>query len=291
MKRSVWNVALSGLKCHSTVFFMAIALSGSACAHERIFDVHANVEITRDALIEVLSSSEEVIVGEKHDTASIQNAEAKLFSDYARVRKERITLAWEFWNWSEKAALDSAYAKFQRDKITGQEFMNGVFGGKNSEPTYVRLIEAAKAAGADVLATNLTREEKATVTRGGLGALNPSLLPPGFELGDANYLERFTAAMGGHGAPAISNYFAAQSLVDDVAAMHVARDRSTLSVFLVIGCFHTRYFGGVWQRMVKRSPGKSLTLIEIADSGDETDWETIMHDPKYGAVADYLILE
>lgn len=261
-----------------------------ACASERIFDVKENKVIKREDFLSKISEADELIVGEKHDTATIQNAEARLFTDFTNSRRARVTFAWEFWNWSEREVLETNFFKFRSGEITGDAFLRSVFGDKNPEKTYLPLMEAVKHSGADILATNLTRTEKAPVVQKGIGALNPSLLPPGFEMGGADYRERFTEFMKEHtDTNRIENYFAAQSLVDDVAAYHFVEHRKTPTSFLVIGNFHTRYFDGVWKRIEKRSPRRARILLEIADPEDESDWPGVLHHPKYGSVADYVI--
>lgn len=271
-------------------FLLLGALVQTACASERILDVRKNREITRQELIETLSKADELIVGEKHNTQSIQDSEARLFRDYAEARRERVTFAWEFFDWSEKAKLDDVYKKFRSNEMTTDAFLKVMFGEKNSNLTYAPLLDAVKAAGADILPTNLSRAEKAPVLKDGIGAVDPKLLPPGFEEGGLNYRERFIEAMGGHGDPTkLPNYFSAQCLVDDSVALHIARDRTTRSVFLVIGEFHASYFDGVWKRTSVRSGERIRTLVRIVNPEDETDWEPILHHEKYGDVADFVI--
>lgn len=269
---------------------LGILSTASACAHERIHDVRAARDITREEFLSRLESSEILVVGEKHSTDSIQAAEARLLTDFAGLKRRRVTFAWEFWNWVDQPKLEAHYGKFRSGQIDGAAFQRAMFGEKNPELTYLPLVEAAKAVGADVLATNLTRAEKAPVVKDGIGALDPKLLPPGYEAGSANYRERFFEAAGGHGDPAkLENYFQAQCLVDDVVAYHLERDRPTSATFLVIGGFHSRYFDGVWTRIGARLGEKARTLVEIADPEDEKDWETVLRHPKYGPVADFVI--
>jgi uncharacterized iron-regulated protein len=280
------------MKLSKYAMFVALAFSllQTACASERIFDIGSDRYVSRDVLLARMATVDDVVVGEKHDTASIQNSEARLFADFARGRRSRVTFAWEFWNWSERATLEANYAKFRGGEITGEAFLRAVFGDKNPELTYLPLMEAVKAFGADVLATNLTRAEKAPVVQRGLGALDPKLLPPGFALGGAGYYARFAKDMDGHATPEeLGNYFAAQSLVDDVAAYHFVEHRTTPSAFLLIGNFHTRYFDGVWRRIEARAGDRTRLLVEIADPGDETSWETVLHHPKYGRSSDFII--
>ncbi len=269
---------------------LALFSVSTACAHEQIVDVRTLREIPRTELLARLADAETVVVGEKHSTPSIQNAEARLFADYAGGRPGRTTLAWEFWNWSERGKLENVYHRYLVDETTGTEFLQAMFGVKNPELTYLPLIEAAKSARAEVMATNLSRAEKAPVVEGGLAALDPVHLPPDFVMGGASYRERFLEAAGGHGDPrTIENYFISQCLVDDVAAYHVTEHRPTPSLFLVIGGFHSRYFDGVWKRIEERAGHQRSVLIEVADPGDEDDWKTVLNHPRFGPVADYVI--
>lgn len=271
---------------------LTVSLLQTACASERIFDVAARRYVTREAMLARVNAADDVVVGEKHDTKTIQDAEARLFRDFAGSRRSRVSFAWEFWNWTDRATLEANYARFRTGELTGEGFLRAVFGEKKPEPTYLPLMNAVKEFGADVIATNLTREEKAPVVRGGIAALDPKLLPPGFALGGAEYFERFSAEMGadGHASPEQTrNYFAAQSLVDDVVAYHFVEHRRTPSAFLVIGNFHTRYRDGAFRRIATRSPNRDRVLVEIADPEDEASWGAVIHHPKYGDLADFVI--
>jgi uncharacterized iron-regulated protein len=271
--------------------FLVVSLVQSASASERIFDVRERREIPREEFLLRIAGVDELVVGEKHDTPSVQNAEARLFAEFAKQRKTPVTFAWEFWNWSDRYKLDSVYREFADGIIDGKKFLRWMFGQSNPQLTYLPVMEAVKRAGAKVLPLNLTRDEKAPVVQGGISRVDPELLPPGFEMGGKGYLARFIAAMGGHGDPTmIANYFAAQCLVDDVAAFHFARDRETGDGFMIIGGFHSRYFDGVWKRLEKRSPGRSRLLVEIGEIGDEQDWEAVMNHEKFGPAADFVIL-
>lgn len=274
-----------------TVFFLGFATLQTACAAEKIFDLRERKVLTREQLFEKVGQYEEVIVGEKHNSPAVQEAEAALFTGYAKARREKVTFAWEFWSWSDKKILDAAYAKYSVGEITGLQFLETFSDATGPLDTYLPLIEAVKAAGADVLPTNLSRAEKEPVVNFGIGALDPALLPAGFQLGSSGYWDRFIEAMGGgHASPKMRNYFAAQCLVDDVAALHFSRDRTTRSAFLVIGDFHTRYFDGVWRRIEKRSSAKSRVLVQISEISDENDWGSILASEKYGFAAEYVIL-
>jgi uncharacterized iron-regulated protein len=259
-------------------------------AQELILDLRNQQLLKREDFYSRLAEVEEVIVGERHNDQAIQDAQAALFAGYAKARGEKVTFAWEFWNRSEQAKLDEAYARYRSDEMDGTLFLKAVFSESNPQLTYLPLMEAVKEAGADVLATNLTRAEKAPVVRGKFDEMDRALIPAGFSMGSGHYYTRFAEAMGagGHGA-AVYNYFVAQCLTDDVIAHNFATNRSTRSAFLVIGDFHTRYFDGVWSRIEMRSGAKKRVLIQVSRFDDEQDWGSILAHERYGLAADYVI--
>ena len=154
------------------------------------------------------------------------------------------------------------------------------------------MIEATVSLGVKIFGGNLSRDEKAPVVSGGLAALDPKLLPPGFKIGGPSYLERFTEVMSGHATPEqITNYFAAHSLVDDSIAYHLYQDSMTSLNFLVIGAFHSMYSDGVVARLKERNGTSKIANIEIIDSSDYTvqEIEDFYLNDKYGDRADYIV--
>ncbi len=89
----------------------------------------------------------------------------------------------------------------------------------------------------------------------------------------------------------IINYFAAQSLVDDVSAFHLFADSTFDLKFLIIGSFHSMYNDGVVARIKSRNADSLVTNIEVIDSSDYNEQEIgeILKDPKYGNRSDYVL--
>lgn len=271
---------------------MIVGLSVNTSAQaETIYDVREKRPLTRYELLTRLETVDEVIVGEKHNTPKIQSAQARLLDEWVSIRGKSFTFAWEFLNWSEREKIETAFVDFTAGRSDGAAFLQTVFASPTREASYLPLLNVTARLGGQLMATNLSRAEKAPVVRGGIAALDPALLPPDFEMGSENYRARFIEAMGGHGGPAMDNYFAAQSLVDDVVAYHLTNDVSTELAFLVIGDFHTSYFDGTYARLQARAPAKSRILVHISDRSDYRDdeWETILHHPVYGDIADVVI--
>lgn len=264
-----------------------------------IWDVENNQKISEADLAIELEDIQQVIVGETHNTKSVQNAEVDLLRLWLRsqsysISKDSFTFAWEFLNWSDRYLIREVYSRYQDDQMDAAGFLEMIFDSVASVKEYIPLIATVKNFGGNVLATNLSRIEKAPVVEKGLSALDPKLLPPGFELGGKDYFERFEKAMGGHATPEkLKNYFAAQSLVDDVIAMHVTQDTRDENVFLVIGGFHTDYFDGAYNRLSVRDPEAERVLIRVVTASEfenEESFQSYIRHQTYGPVADFVIV-
>lgn len=275
---------------------IAITLLTSSCSFARVngkaYRVVDKQEISRTELIKELSLNDVIIIGEKHYTKEVQKEEARLISDVVAFseKQNQFSFNWEFLNASSQKKTDELFLKVLSQELSVEEFIS-ITQGSDNAALYVPLIEATVRLGGKLYGGNLSREEKAPVTKGGIAALDPKLLPPGFQSGGAAYLERFTQAMGGHGSPEkIQNYFMAQSLVDDSIAYYMSLDQASLK-FLVIGAFHSMYNDGVVVRVKDRLPLSNVANIEIIDSSDykSHELEKIFSDDKFGDRADYII--
>lgn len=259
----------------------------------KVFDGNQKKEIPRSNLLLKLASSQIVVIGEKHYTKAVQDEEGRIIFDVVTLAKkeQQFSLSWEFLNASAQPETENLYNQVLAKEMTSEDFLLKTQGGKNSL-VYSPMITAAASLGGKLFGVNLSREEKAPVTKGGLSALDPKLLPPNFKMGGASYFERFNETMRDHATPdQIKNYFAAQSLVDDVSAYHLLSDSLDSLKFLVIGAFHSMYNDGVVARIKDRDSSISVSNVEIIDASDYTAAElpTILSDEKYGVRADFII--
>jgi uncharacterized iron-regulated protein len=240
-----------------------------------------------------------VVLGEKHDTVAVQAAEARIIEALVEARnlQSHFTVGWEFLNVGDQPAISEDFARYGAGILPGDELLRLSQGG-TANASYLPVLSTTSLLGGALQGVNLTREEKAPVVQGGIAAADPTLVPSGFALGGADYLERFTSVMEGeaHATPAqIGNYFAAQCLTDDVMADRLVHPESenvrpTSLRFLVTGSFHSEYFEGVVARLKARG-AVGLRSIRIFDASDYTASElpSLMNDPKYGPVADYVL--
>ena len=270
-----------------------LILSAHAEWNGKILDVRSKQIISRSELITTLSLNNIIVIGEKHYTKEVQDEEGRIISDVVIFsnKENQFSLFWEFLNASSQNETQSLFNQLIAHEISTSDFLIKTQGSAKAV-VYLPMIEATVGLGGKVFGGNLSRDEKAPVVSGGLAALDPKLLPPGFKLGGPSYLERFTEVMSGHATPEqITNYFAAQSLVDDAIAYHLFQDSTTSLNFLVIGAFHSMYSDGVVARLKERNGSSKIANIEIIDSSDYTaqEIEDLFLNDKYGDRSDYLV--
>jgi uncharacterized iron-regulated protein len=271
-------------KTLSTLFILFLGITNGAHAVV-IYDVKNKKQITRAEFLNQLDGVDQIVVGEKHYDSFILNESSSLMLDWQQRKNQPLTFAWEFLNVNDQARVNENFARVKAGELSAFDFITLVFGLGASEVAYVPMITAALDARAELLAVNLSRAEKASVVTGGISALDPLLLPPGFALGSVQYFERFEAAMGGHTTPEkLANYFAAQCLVDDVSAYRLTHHVQTPLSFLLIGEFHSSFNDGVMERLRIRAPHQKRALIQFVADVSES------YDVKYGALADYLFI-
>jgi uncharacterized iron-regulated protein len=265
----------------------------------RLYDVQQGRFINEAEARAVLAEIRILVLGEKHDTPSVQQQQARAL-DWAVESQalgplDRWTLGWEFLNTQDQSSIDQAWTRFKDAALSAEELMDLLQGAGRSR-SYLPLIYAGARFGGSLLATNLSRSQKAPVLTGGLSALDPSLIPPGFERGGGGYLERFEAAMGSHAPPEqLENYFQAQCLTDDVMAYELLKPRVKFRA-LVVGSFHSDYLDGVVTRLRMRAPDQSILSIRFVDAQDysasELEPDLVLREPvihkRYGALADWI---
>lgn len=280
-------------------FFIALVIGTAAFASEtkwngRVFKLNGRQELTFPQLTQELATNRIIILGENHSTKEVQDMEANIISNVVKLQElsGNFTIAWEFLNVKDQEKIQEQFGLLKEEKISMQDFINTVVGG-NFYSTYAPVIENAVKSSGQLLGINLSREQKQPVSRGGLSAADPSVIPPGYETGSANYLTRFKAEMGDHTPDdKLMNYFDAQCLTDDVMAFHALKNLNTSKTFLIAGHFHTDYNDGVVQRLRSRAPNVLSANVRIVDASEyATDDEltNMMSDSQYGDVADYVV--
>lgn len=266
----------------------------------RIYDVGSKSFLSEAQSREALARVRILVLGEKHDTPVVQLQQARALDWAVDSQKlgplDRWTLGWEFLNASDQAKIDSAWLHFREGQSSAEELMDQLQGQGRSR-SYLPLLLSGVRFGGALAGVNLSRSEKAPVLAGGLSALDPSKIPPGFEMGGMGYRERFETAMsGGHATPEqMERYFEAQCLTDDVLAYELLKSRVAFRA-LVVGSFHSDYQDGVIARLRARAPDQSLLTIRFVDASEyresELSPDLVLREPvehkRYGALADWI---
>lgn len=260
----------------------------------RIFNVKTNTEITNQEYVQDLSQYSVIVLGEKHYTPAVQLAQANTIKNvvFASGKRGTFTTGWEFLNVTAQAQTDTLFSQVRSKEITAEKFLD-ITQDHNPSPSYAPIINVTADLGGQLLGLNLSRTEKDPVTKNGIQALDPKLLPPNFDYGTKGYYERFVEVMeeGGHATPdQIKNYYASQCLVDDTIAYHILKDSRNPLNFIIAGSFHTDFYDGAVNRINVRSPGILMTTVKIVDASDfeEKDLMEELRSDQYGSVADYV---
>jgi uncharacterized iron-regulated protein len=259
--------------------------------NQKIILAKQNREIEISELALNLVFARNVILGEKHNTTSIQMAQARVIESVVELApKDHFTTAWEFLNYSSQVSIDTAFERFKKGEISAKEFLTLTQGSSKYE-SYAPILEVTKKFQGKLIGVNLSRADKDPVVQGGLSNAKPGTIPAQFQLGGAHYLERFITSMQGHATEdQIQNYFAAQCLTDDVIAVQMLADTGADRRFLVVGSFHSDYFDGTVARLMHRAPDQNLAVVRFIDASDykEEELKQISADPKYGLIADFI---
>lgn len=232
-----------------------------------------------------------IVLGEFHNDPSIQNAEGQIIEEVGQLSSTKsAAVMWEFLNFTEQDLIKDLFSKYKSNIVTAEEVITNTAGAQNLE--YTAVIKAAKSLNAELVGLNLPRDLKQKVMKGGLTAIDSSLIPASHYLGGANYLERFEETMGGHVPPEkVQAYYLAQCLTDSVMAHHSLINQKEIN-FLVAGSFHTDYFDGTVEKL-KKLTSDSVLSVKIVNS-DKMDQEELNYylngDEKFGVFADYIIV-
>lgn len=257
----------------------------------QIFDTKTNSAISSKDFLSKTQNAGFVVLGEFHNTPSIQEAEAQIITDVSNSRSNKTSTAvmWEFLNYTDQTQTSSEFEKFNQGLITSQEFLTNTAGKQNLE--YAPVIEATKKTNATLIGLNLPRDLKQKVIAAGIGAIDPSYIPASHYVGGDQYLERFKVAMGEHiPSSKLPNYFLAQCLTDSVMANEAFKNEKDLN-FIVAGSFHTDYFDATVVRL-KKLTNLSAVTVKIIDTKTATADEIkdyISGDKTYGTYADFII--
>ena len=232
-----------------------------------VFDGRTGEPMTGRTLQALLEAADVILLGEIHDDAAGHILQSRLVSA-ALPGEGGGALAMEM--------LDRGDAEqFGRDLLRGRNLQDtGLADWQSWREFYLPSIQAARAAGRPIVASNAPREYAVTARLAGyeaLAELDPEsrqlfeLPPDNLEL--PAYRERFAAAMGSHGDdPDIDGYYDAQLLWDATMADSIADAHARYGgpVVHLNGSFHSDFDGGLTSLLRQR--GLKVLTVSLVPS-------------------------
>lgn len=244
-----------------------------------------------DMVVATAAGADTVVIGENHGHPLGLAFAAELWADVLE-RQDHAGLSLEFFNRDEQSRLDDYLAGLWDEAA----FRKGT--GRTTDAAYPpghrAMVEAAKARGRPVIASNAPRVYVRAANKGSFEQLAsltedqrrmfrvPDDLPTGRYRADYDALMS-SPAMASHGGEAkaespeerqsrLDAGFRAQSLWDWTMAESVARgiDRSGSPVVHVVGRFHSDFAGGLVQALLKLRPGTRVVTVSVVDAWSES---------------------
>ncbi len=265
-------------------------------AEDRVFDTKKQRFLTVKEFADLIPPRGQVVLGEYHYQGNIQKAQGKIIKAIVdrHFRYDEFSVAWEFLNYTDQTEVVKSFLAYRAKEITGLELFKKWFPNSTKPEQnlpYLSFVDVAASLGGEVVAVNAPRKYKRVITADGIGALDPNLIPPTYEIGSENYLKRFKEAMGGHvPEEKIKNYFEAQSYTDSIMAHQMMAFSAFDLQFLIVGAFHSDYLDGVVREIGKTHVNETTTvkIVDKADMDITTYREILLGSRSYGRFADYI---
>ncbi|WP_413574938.1 ChaN family lipoprotein [Bdellovibrio sp. HCB290] len=283
-----------------TLNLFLVAVLVSACAHAQSSGIFRGEDLQETTLSESLSKvtpGSIILVGENHGLSEHQRQQLEIMQGL-RDSGHVVAVGMEFFTFTDQSHVDA----YRAGGLAEVDFLKAIQWGKPSFDFYKGQTLFPRASeGAKTVALNAPRGLTGKVAKGGLPALTEqdrALLPPQFSLGRESYKKRFLEQMPHLPNPeAGEKYFAAQSIWDDTMAWRatdyiLAHPEQVLVV--VVGEFHTRFGGGLGDRIQARSPKTpviAFSQINTTDLSDDEIRSEMAPHQEYGVRANFLWLE
>jgi uncharacterized iron-regulated protein len=279
------------------LFLVAVLLS--ACAHAQSSGIFRGNDLAATTLSESLSKvtpGSIVLVGENHGLSEHQRQQVEIMRQL-RSSGHVVAVGLEFFTYTDQLHVDA----YRSGGLKEADFLKTIQWG---QPSYEFYREQALfpnlSEGAKTVALNAPRGLTGKVAKTGLNSLtaeDKALLPPQFALGRDSYKKRFLEQMPHLPNPeAGERYFAAQSIWDDTMAWRATdyiQAHPDQVLVIVVGEFHTRFGGGLPDRIQIRSPGTpvvTFSQINTMDLSDSEIQDEVNPYTEYGVRANYLWL-
>ncbi len=234
-----------------------------------------------------------VIISELHGFAPHHDKQVELLKAIETAHPQTVSVGMEFLEYPEQDLIND----YLGGRLDEETFLKEVQWGLPEFPFYRRQARFPLETGGNTVGLNAPRSLSGKIAKEGLESLTEyekDLLPPHFELGSAEYLERFREIMGGHvDEKDLVKYFAAQSLWDDTMAwiaLQYMKFNPNRTLVIIVGDFHNAYKLGLPNRLKARGVRNLITISQVDLTGlsDKAAQEEITPHPSWGERADFV---
>lgn len=253
--------------------------------------------ITLAELDQLVPANGTVVLGEFHHTPNIQSAQAQVVEALVQSHQAEgsFDLGWEFLNFSDQSQVKKSFEDFSDGRLNADQFLKALFPNARDPLAYrdyLPVLKATSKYGGRLLALNAPRKIKTQLREKGFVSLPAEFQPPRFKLGGRDYLERFTAIMGGHVPPEkLESYYLAQCYTDDVMAWQLGVGSIHKLRFVVAGSFHTDFFDGMVERLddYVTGPVTTFKFVDLSQIPTPNRDELLKGSGQYGDYADLIV--
>lgn len=248
----------------------------SVLAEARLFAGSDGREVTEAELVTAMGASEVVLIGEQHGHPLGLELAARLFERLlASPEGASAALCLEFFTRDQQAAIDG----YLRGASSEAEFRKAAeLKDEGDYPAgHRRMVEAARARGRPVIASNAPRALVKRARLAGLDALRAEaseqvVVPEA--LTEGKYRDDFMALMGGgHAgvdAATMEGFYRAQNVWDATMADSLVQALATSRpVVQVVGAFHVDGAGGLYQRVRAAAPEARVWRLSVVAEAPE----------------------
>lgn len=246
---------------------------------------------TIEKLVDQVSAGGVLVLGELHGNQTHYFRQQMALEALKATGRCTVSVGLEFLSWVHQKSVDEYFD----GKLAEADFLRLAEWGGNPFSDYRNQALFPRQTGGRLIGLNAPRSLTGAISKRGLNGLTAEeqlLMPPGFEIGRADYRERFDTVMGGHVPPdALERYFAAQSTWDETMAWQVKEflvANPSHCLVVIVGDFHVNFGGGLPDRLRARGLSNVVTISQVDTYGLTEPELTAELGPhvKYGDRAD-----
>ncbi len=256
-----------------------------------LFDGGSLKSATIEDIVNKVDAGGVLVLGELHGNQTHYLRQRAALAALNATGHCTVSVGLEFLSWVHQSTVDSYFDGL----LPEAEFLKAAEWGGNPFADYRDQALFPRLTGGRLIGLNAPRALTGAISKRGIGGLTAeelALMPPDFEMGRADYRERFELVMGGHvPAQALDRYFAAQSTWDETMAWQVATFLNlnpSHCVAIIVGDFHVNFGGGLPDRLKARGIKNVVTIsqVDTFGLGEPELTSELGPNPKYGSRAD-----